>query len=81
MKTKYIEHFDDERDNGNGVIVTLRWGWSYYASEHSGVQGFDTVGEARNESTRANIYPCACPLCIKGIEDRRTNKAADEVTA
>lgn len=61
---KYIQYFDDERKIGNGVIVTLHYGWSFEAKEHSGVKGFDTVSKAIEASKRKNIFPCNCRLCL-----------------
>ena len=40
-----VEHWDDERALGNGIIVTLRLGHVFY--DDCGVMGFDTVAEAR----------------------------------
>lgn len=40
-----VEHWDDERAIGNGIIVTLRPGHFFY--DDCGVQGFDTEREAR----------------------------------
>lgn len=42
-----IEHWDDERGIGNGIIVTLRPGLFFY--DDCGVMGFDTVREAKRE--------------------------------
>lgn len=39
-----IQHWDDERDIGNGIIVTLKPGNYFY--DDCGVQGFDTPQEA-----------------------------------
>ncbi|MCB0136635.1 MAG: hypothetical protein KDD75_16135 [Caldilineaceae bacterium] len=39
-----VEHWDDERDIGNGIIVTLRPGHFFY--DDCGVMGFDTLAEA-----------------------------------
>lgn len=41
-----VEHWDDERDIGNGIIVTLRPGHVFY--DDCGVMGFDTLVEARD---------------------------------
>lgn len=62
---KHIEHFDDERSLGNGVIVTLALGWSFYHSEHLGVMGFDTVTEARQATRKKELYRCPadCDEC------------------
>lgn len=40
-----VEHWDDERGIGNGIIVTLVPGYFFY--DDRGVMGFDTVREAR----------------------------------
>lgn len=41
-----VEHWDDERGIGNGIIVTLLPGHFFY--DDCGVMGFNTVREARN---------------------------------
>lgn len=41
-----VEHWDDERGIGNGIIVTLLPGHFFY--DDCGGMGFDTVREARN---------------------------------
>ncbi len=40
-----VEHWDDEREIGNGIIVTLLPGYFFY--DDCGVMGFDTPREAR----------------------------------
>ena len=42
-----VEYWDDERDIGNGIIVTLIPGVFFY--DDCGVMGFDTAKEARKE--------------------------------
>ena len=39
MKHSKIEYWDDERDIGNGIIVTLNYGWSFEYNCHEGVVG------------------------------------------
>lgn len=57
---KRIEHWDDERNIGNSLIVTLKTGWRFeQAGEH--VRGFDTVKEAMADVRQA--LPCACSGC------------------
>ncbi|MDQ0304913.1 hypothetical protein [Ancylobacter polymorphus] len=41
----FVAHWDDERDIGNGIIVTLSPGQFFY--DDCGVMGFDTVRAAR----------------------------------
>jgi len=61
---KHIEHWDDERHLGNGIIVTLHLGWSFEQS-HEGVRGFDTVTEAQAETRKKWLYRCPadCDEC------------------
>lgn len=59
----HIEHWDDEREIGNSLIVTLKPGWSYLPNEHEGVRGFDTVAEAKYASAKKRIYGCYCREC------------------
>lgn len=63
MKNRYIEHWDDERDIDHGIIVTLRYGWSFCEKEHQGVMSFETISEAREAVKRKNIYQCQCTKC------------------
>ncbi len=48
-------------DKGNGIIVTLHYGWSFEKTEHSGVRGFDSIREA-NAAVK-NSHPCECREC------------------
>ena len=54
---KHIEYWDDEREQGNGIIITLKDGFSFTPQncgiEH--VRGFDTVTEAREACKLKNI--------------------------
>lgn len=63
---RHIQHWDDERRSGNGVLVTLSWGWSFLSGEHQGARGFDQVGEAQDASRLVNVFPCLCEKCVKG---------------
>lgn len=42
-----VELVDDERALGNGVIVTLKQGWTFSPGEDNRVRGADTFHEAR----------------------------------
>jgi len=66
---KTVEHWDDERAIGNGVIVTLHYGWSFEHMNHEGVRGFDTVREALSASAQKRLYPCRCAECLAHIND------------
>jgi hypothetical protein len=50
-----VAHVDDERDAGNGIIVTLRDGYEFAADPGCGVRGFDTVAETRRGCARAAL--------------------------
>jgi len=77
-RRRYVEHIDDERELGHGVIVTLQPGWSFDPSSHEGVRGFDTLAEAKAGAQRKNIYECPvgceeCPTPPKKRRRRRPN--------
>jgi len=64
---KQVENFDDERSDGNGIIVNLKKGWAF-SPHHSSqsaihVEGFDTIKEAISASKNAS--KCCCDDCIK----------------
>jgi hypothetical protein len=42
-KHSRVEHVDDERAIGNGVIVTLRQGWTFEPGVDNRVRGEDTA--------------------------------------
>lgn len=44
----WIGHIDDERAEGNSIIVTLEPGWYFTDDKGCGVRGFDTVAEVRS---------------------------------
>ena len=52
---RWIAHIDDERNVGNSVIVTLEKGWDFEDEKGCGVRGFDTLAEARSNTTRACV--------------------------
>ncbi len=65
--TNKILFLDDEREIGNSIIVTLKYGWEFgtdsLASEH--VRGFDTLKEV--EEAVNDAIPCVCESCLKNI--------------
>lgn len=67
---KHVEEWSDERGIGNGIIVTLHYGYSFCSVDHAGVRGFDTVAEARKAITLKNLYPCRCQECVRGMIKR-----------
>lgn len=59
-----VEHWDDERDNDNSLIVSLKAGWRFPAVEcHT--QGFDTVRDAIDGLRESK--PCECTECLKAL--------------
>lgn len=59
---KSIEHYDDEREAGNGIIITLKSGYRWFFDDHGlHVRGYDTPSEAREEFK--DIRKCDCNLC------------------
>lgn len=69
MNHPKILHFDDEREIGNSIIVTLvpgwHWGQDSFAVEH--VLGFDTKGQVK-EALKA-IKACTCPECLTLLKE------------
>lgn len=55
-----VQHWDDERSYGNGIIVTLHYGHCF-DDPGCHVRGFDTVKEARQGIKYSQ--PCSCPEC------------------
>jgi hypothetical protein len=51
----WVAHIDDERDIGNGIIVTLEKGWEFNADKGCGVRGFDTVAEVKAGTNRSSV--------------------------
>jgi hypothetical protein len=51
----WIAHIDDERGDGNSIIVTLVNGWDYEDEKGCGVRGFDTVAEAKAGTSRHKV--------------------------
>ncbi len=62
-----VEHWDDERDIGNSIIVTLKAGFEFgidhFESRH--VEGFDNVKDAVQGVK--NFVPCYCDDCKKDL--------------
>lgn len=49
----WVAHIDDERNDGNSIIVTLDKNYVWDDERNCGVRGFDTVKEVE-QGTRAN---------------------------
>ena len=55
-----VEIVDDERHVGNGIIITLRQGWSFSIEIDNRVAGADTATQARTLLTTARKFEGPC---------------------
>jgi len=60
-KTHCFEHYDDERNIGNGIIVTLKRGFQWGDDKNCHVRGFDSVADLRDDLWM--IRHCDCDYC------------------
>jgi len=51
----WVAHIDDERADGNSIIVTLHNHYNFQDNPDCGVQGFDTAKEVELATRFANI--------------------------
>ena len=51
----WVKHIDDERGDGNSIIVTLDNDYVWFDERDCGVRGFDTVKEVEMGTRFANI--------------------------
>lgn len=47
---------DDERSQGNSIIITLKQPFCYVGEKDCGVQGFDNVTDAKRGTAASNVY-------------------------
>jgi len=52
----WIHFIDDEREIGNGIIVTLAKEWYFTNDIGCGVQGFDTISELKKGTNKKSVY-------------------------
>lgn len=52
----WIAHIDDERGDGNSIIVTLSSDYYFVCEPNSGVRGFDTVAEVRAGTNKKQVF-------------------------
>lgn len=52
----HVAHVDDERGDGNSIIVTLNEPFCFKTDPGCGVAGFDTVNEVRTACKLSNVY-------------------------
>ena len=57
-----IAYWDDERSEGNGLIVSLKYGWQFADLGTGGhTDGFENVRQAVREIKQ--MVPCNCEEC------------------
>lgn len=52
----WVWFVDDERGDGNSIIITLKNGWYFVDDPGCGVRGFDTVQEALVGTRKSSVY-------------------------
>jgi hypothetical protein len=52
----WLAHIDDERNEGNSIIVTLNEDWVWDDEKDCGVRGFDTVKEVERGTRRDCVF-------------------------
>lgn len=55
-KLAWVWFVDDERGDGNSIIITLKNGWYFVDDPGCGVRGFDTVQEALVGTRKTSVY-------------------------
>ena len=67
---KHIKYWDDERKIGNSLIATLQYGFCF-DEENSGchIKGFDTINDAKYQTSKRRIFNCNCIDCADAKED------------
>lgn len=51
----WVKYIDDERLEGNSIIVTLAMPYTFIDNPGCGVQGFDTVKEVLDATTKSQV--------------------------
>lgn len=64
-----VEFVDDERSIGNGVIITLRQGWTFDPLQDNRVSGADTVTKALAMVRSAYTFPDRSQTSSVGMGD------------
>ena len=55
LSRPWIAYIDDERNEGNSIIVTLADGWFFKDEPNCGVRGFDTVSEVKSGTIKSAV--------------------------
>lgn len=61
----WVAHIDDERKQGNGIIVTLAMGWDFVDERDCGVRGFDTVAEVKAGTNKSSVVQRTIHISLK----------------
>jgi hypothetical protein len=56
----WVVHIDDERGEGNSIIVTLNQDYVWDDERDCGVRGFETVKEVEHGTRRGCVYRAGC---------------------
>jgi hypothetical protein len=56
LSRPWIAHIDDERGDGNGIIVTLAKAYVFDDERDCGVRGFDTVSDVKAATAKSCVY-------------------------
>lgn len=60
---KVVDHWDDERNIGNGIIIMIKSGFRWKFDDHgTHVRGYDTVKEIVDELR--SVVKCDCEECL-----------------
>jgi hypothetical protein len=51
----WVAYIDDERNDGNSIIVTLEAGWFFADEPNCGIRGFDTVAEVQAATRQSKV--------------------------
>ena len=55
MSRVWVSHVDDERSQGNSIIVTLDKDYVFADERNCGVRGYDTMWEAEQDTRFKNV--------------------------
>ncbi|MBB5546677.1 hypothetical protein [Paraburkholderia fungorum] len=53
----HVMHVDDERGDGNPIMIVLRDGFDFADDPGCGVRGVDTVAQAESVTRASNVIP------------------------
>ena len=62
--------FDNHLKDGNGIIVTLSYGWSFHSDKHTDFMTFEDIKTAKEAIKGKNLFRCNCNKCQKKGETK-----------